>query len=51
MELEISKCFSYSFHLISAKRDEELVTMGGILQQIILFLDFEILTWKSMGKS
>ena len=59
MRLEISKSYSYSFHLISSKLYGDIGYHGGI--QAITFLDnmgqvlktlwhFDILTWDSVGK-
>ncbi len=58
MGLEVSKDYSYSFHLMSVKLYEDIGYHGGI--QALAFLGnrprfkivwhFEILTWDSMGK-
>ncbi len=58
MGLEISKRYSYSFHLMSVKLCENIGYHGGIQAITFLgnrpsfknFVALEILTWESMGK-
>ncbi len=61
MGLEISKCYSYTFHSISAKLYDDVYCLPWRNINLILFLAysvvlknvwrFEILTSETMGKS